>query len=71
MPNRNDVLRDETFKGEVEDVGTRVFYTLTDKQSQFQAHRASKLLSSLIELLHKKNIVTDEELDEMLIGLRG
>jgi hypothetical protein len=66
MPNRDDVLRNETFKGEVEDVERRVFYTL-DKNKSLQGHRNSKAVALIIAHLQKSELMTEEELDELLL----
>lgn len=68
MPNREDILRDETFKGEVEGIDTRMYYTLS-KKPKSQEYRNSKAIASLISVLHGKRIMTDTELDDLLLGL--
>jgi hypothetical protein len=70
MPTKEDVLEQETHKGDVEEVGCRVFYTLTGK-AEFQAHRTAKAVSLLIEHLHQKGLLDDEELDELLLNCVG
>ncbi len=65
MANREEVLRDETHKGDVASVGERVFYTLKEKASQ--AHRNSKAIALLVEHLHNKKLISDVELDELLL----
>jgi hypothetical protein len=63
MPTRNEKLF-ETFKDV--DLPQRVFYTLTD-DATLQAHRTSKLLGLLVNHLREKGIVSDEELDAILL----
>jgi hypothetical protein len=64
---RADVLRDETFKGDVDEIDRRVYYTLT-KNKDLEAHRTAKAVASLVELLHRKGTLTEDEVDEFLFG---
>lgn len=68
MANREDVLRDQTYKDDVDEVEKRVFYTLTGKDS-LQAHRVAKTLALVVELLRRRNLITDEEVDELLLDV--
>ena len=70
MPQREDVLREKTFKGEFEDVAHRVFHTLT-AQKEFEQLRTMHVLSSLIELLTDKGVLTEAELDDLLLKCTG
>jgi hypothetical protein len=66
MPNRNDSLNEKTFKNQIEELDKRVFYTLTSEET-LQAHQVAKALSILVKLLHDKNILSDNEIDELLL----
>ena len=66
MPTRGDLLREKTHKGDVEDLAVRVFYTLTDDKA-VQTHRNSKAIALLVDHLHEKNLIPDEEIDELLL----
>lgn len=66
MPTREDMLRDHTHKDLSEDVERRVFYTLTDKE-KMQAHRTAKAVTLVIALLQKKNLLSEDELDDLLL----
>lgn len=50
---------------DVEEIGRRVFCTLTDEASVTK-HRTQKLLAHLIEHLVDKNSLTKSEVDQML-----
>jgi hypothetical protein len=65
MANRNDILYDKTFKGQVEELEKRVYYTLTSEE-KIQTHKVAKAFSILVKLLHEKNILNDDEIDELL-----
>ncbi len=64
MPDRDEVLRDKTYKDQCDDDRRRVFYTLGDGKD---LHRASKLLALLVDHLLKQELLTQDELDEMLL----
>jgi hypothetical protein len=66
MPYKSDILRDSTYKGQVETIEQRVFYTLHDGKD-LQAHRNSKLLAHLIEHLMEREVITESDLDEWLL----
>jgi hypothetical protein len=81
MPNRDDELRDRTFKDQVDSTSQRVYYTLTapmhkdppqqvpktwTKDDRSVAHRTAHLLSGLIEHLHEKGMLEEDALDELL-----
>jgi hypothetical protein len=65
MPNKEDILREKTFKGDVDELEKRIFYTLTDEK-QLEIGRLCKAYSILLKMLHEKNILTNEEIDEIL-----
>lgn len=69
MPKLEDVLREQTYKEEGMEVEQRVFYTLHDgEKHNLQAHRNSKAIALVISILHQKNMLTEEELDDLLLG---
>lgn len=65
MPTRNQLLADKTFKN-TDDLGRRVYYTLTDTKGQ-SAHRVSKLLSLLVVKLSERGQLSETELDDILL----
>lgn len=65
-PVREMLLRRDTHKGDVDEVGRRVYYTLTEKTGT-SGHRTAKCLSLLIELMHKKGLLSEQELDDLLL----
>lgn len=68
MTNREELLRKETYKEDSLDLGRRVFYTLNgDCKENLQAHRNSKAIAVLIEMLHRKGIIDETEIDELLL----
>jgi hypothetical protein len=68
MPNREDIRRDQTFKDQCDDDGRRVYYTLTDERGDKQ-HRIAKAVSLLVTHLQSKNLIDDDELDELLLNV--
>lgn len=76
MANKDDVLREKTYKGEFQDDVHRVFYTLHDGKASrpdggedLQSHRNSKLLAGLTSLLVERGLITQEQLDELLFDV--
>lgn len=68
MPNLEDVLREQTYKEEYMDVEVRVLYTLRDgEKNNLQAHRNSKAIAMLIKTLRDKNILSDIDIDNILL----
>jgi len=70
MPEPKDVLRERTFKGEYEDVAHRVYHTLSDKK-ELQEHRTMHVLAGLIDLLIEKGMISESELDNLLLASTG
>lgn len=67
MPTRESVLEELTHQYE-ETVSGRVFrslHTLNDKD--FSKTKTIKLLGELISLLHQKGLVSNDEIDDMLL----
>ena len=47
----------------------RVYYTLYDDgKTNSQAHRNSKAIAVLIKMLREKGVLTDSDMDDMLLG---
>lgn len=68
MPNRDDILYEETFKDQCEDVEHRIYYTLSQgKNEKLKTHRLQKLVILLVAHLQAKELLSDDELDEMLL----
>jgi hypothetical protein len=80
MPNREDILRDQTYKGDVDELDKRIYYTLTLKSGtgregelpvESRIHRTAKLLSLVVTKLHEQGVLDDDEIDDMLFDLLG
>jgi hypothetical protein len=75
MPNKEDIIREKTFP-EVE-TEKRVFYVLVQDrevkdlvtQQGMQAHRTAKLLGNLVKHLKDKGLLSETEIDEMLLDV--
>jgi hypothetical protein len=65
MPDKNQILRDSTYKDHGYSVRERIFYTLTAVESA-RAKRTAKAVALLLELLHRKRFLSDEQLDDFL-----
>jgi len=66
MSNREDILRDDTFKGQTDDLERRVFYTLKDKKGM-ELHRVMKAITLVVVRLREHGILDDDAIDEMLL----
>jgi hypothetical protein len=66
MPNREDVLRDETYKGKFETVGERVYATLMNAK-RMGPQLTAKTVALVVQSLHKHKLLSDDEVDELLI----
>ena len=72
MPTKQEALAERTYKQDGLDVEKRVFYTLhgEDKSPQReggQNHRNSKAIALLFKTLLDKHLLTEEQLDEILL----
>lgn len=72
MPTIEQALAKLTYKQEGLETEKRVFYTLLgDEASQasrsLQTHRNSKALGLLFKVLLEKGLLTEEELDQILL----
>lgn len=66
MPNKEEILQKQTFKGDVTELEKRVYYTLTQDKGLPQ-HRTAKLASLMVKHLHERGLVSEEEIDEWLL----
>jgi hypothetical protein len=66
MPNKEDILREKTYKNDALELERRVFYTLSDEKG-LQDHRNTKAIALLVKALHEKKQLSDEEVDELLL----
>ena len=82
MSDREDVLREKTHKGAGLDSGRRVFYTLGDYKGAepfrtlgepqwVGTHRTMKLVALLVAKLQAQGVLTEDDVDEMLLELLG
>jgi hypothetical protein len=72
MPTINEALAERTYKQEGFEVEKRVFYTLhgegnSPQRDELQNHRNSKAISLLFKLLLEKQMLTEEQFDEILL----
>lgn len=68
MPSIEDVLREKTHKGDGLEMYERVYYTLTD-EPEFAQTRTMRLVSKLIEHLLQKKLLSESELDSILLEI--
>jgi hypothetical protein len=71
MAKKDEVLEKLTYKGQCADNSHRVYYTLTDEPKDMAIHRIANVLSGVIEKLVEKDLLTEDELDEILLRCRG
>jgi hypothetical protein len=72
MSTIEDLLAEETHKHDGLDVEHRVFYTLIGEpgnpnRAKLQAHRNSKALAMLCQFFNEKRLISDAQLDELLL----
>lgn len=72
MPTLEDVLQNKTYKQVGLDVGHRVFHTLTGEdgdphREKLQAHRNSKAIALLFKNLRENGLLTEAQLDEIML----
>ena len=65
---QDDVLREQTHKGDGLDTDRRIYYTLTDNRT-IQGDRCAKLLALLIARLQEDGTLTESQIDQMLLDL--
>mgnify|MGYP001083962069 CR=1 FL=1 len=66
MSDIEDVLREKTFKEEGMEIERRVFYTLTE-EAKLTNHRNSKAIALLVKVLQEKEILSEPEIDSLLL----
>ena len=66
MPNREHILYEKTYKGQVDELEKRVFYTPTGEE-KLSAHRVAKAVALLVKALSDKKLLTDDEIDALLL----
>ena len=66
MPEKADILREKTYKEAGLELEKRVFYTLSDDKS-LQHHRNTKAIALLVKLLHEKEHLLDQDVDDLLL----
>ncbi len=62
---REEDLRERTYKGGTFDVANRVSHSLTDER------RREKAFTWLVNHLHKKGALSDDDIDAMLLDAVG
>jgi hypothetical protein len=74
MPTKDEALAERTYKQDGLEVEKRIFYTLhgegkSPQRDELQSHRNSKAISLLFKLLLDKGLLTEEQLDEILLDV--
>lgn len=67
MTTREEILRSRTFKEPDAGPGLRTLGVLTDQEAIYAVPRTAKLVSILVEHLVEHGLISDDELDEMLL----
>ncbi len=65
MSIKDRILSESTFKDRGLTVGMRIYRTLTAIESA-RGKRTARAVAMLLELLHKKRFLSDQQLDEFL-----
>jgi hypothetical protein len=65
MEMNDRILREATFKISGMSVETRIYRTLTAIESA-RGRRTARAVAQLLELLHRKRFLSDQQLDEFL-----
>lgn len=65
MSIKERIISESTFKDRGLTVGARIYRTLTAIESA-RGKRTAKAVAMLLELLHKKRFLSDQQLDEFL-----
>lgn len=76
MPNHDDILRELTFKGDTDEVGRRVYYTITTTpkgsvSSREAQDRVARGFAQLTEVLRANNVISEGDLDNILLKMVG
>ncbi len=62
-----EYLKKYTGKGEHDELDRRAFYTLWGEQGEgSRGHRAVKAVSKLLEILHSKGLLSEDDVDDIL-----
>ena len=74
MSSLDDVLREKTHKGAGVETGKRIYYTLhadagLGAPTRLEVHRTTKLLGMLVAKLQGQGVLTEGDIDEMLLGV--
>lgn len=74
MPTKEEALAERTYKQDGLEVEKRVFYTLygegkSPQRDELQNHRNSKAIGMLFKILLDKGLLTEEQLDEVLLDV--
>ena len=75
MADREDRLRDSTFKGKMEPLEQRVYSTLTLGEQNVQInhnlwmHRVTKAITCLVLELKSKGVLDDDTIDDWLLRI--
>lgn len=65
MPTRDEILREKTFKGDLTETERRVFQTLTGHEGLVE-YRTVKAVASLVKLLQDRNVLSEQDVDDIL-----
>jgi hypothetical protein len=65
MALKDDIIRTGTFKDQGLTVGNRIYRTLTAIETA-RGKRTARAVALLIELLHQKRFLSDQQLDDFL-----
>ena len=75
MPEREDRLRDSTFKGQMDTLEQRIYSTLTLGEQNNQInynlwmHRVTKAITCLVLELKLKDVFDDDTIDDWLLTI--
>jgi len=74
MLNQDNILREKTYKGQVNDLAQRIYYTLMNDREEEEflditTHRTAKTLSLLMKTLNDKGDLAETEIDQILLDL--
>jgi hypothetical protein len=65
MSLKDKIIRESTFKDRGLAVGARIYRTLTAIETA-RGKRTARAVAMLLELLHKKRFLSDQQLDDFL-----
>lgn len=67
MPNIEDILIEKTYKNDITETERRVYETLKDDNVPKHHHRTAKLLALLIAELERQGVLSEEQIDLLLL----